>query len=73
MELGGAMGAVLNAADEVAVAAHLDGKISFLDISKVILDTFDKLVDCKGAVSLDDIIEADRCARRLAREQIKEI
>ena len=38
--LGGAMGAVLNAADEVAVARHLRGEISFSSIFTLLEDTF---------------------------------
>ena len=35
-KVGGSMGAVLNAANEIAVYAFLDDKIKFLDISKII-------------------------------------
>ena len=68
LNMGGAMPAVLNAADEVAVAAFLDGRLSYLGISELVEKTFDKLVNAKGAVSLDEIIAHDREARRLASE-----
>ena len=68
--LGGAMPAVMNAADEVAVAAFLDGRISFTDIFRVVTATFDSMRDARCAVSLDDIIASDRAARKIAAELI---
>ena len=68
LNMGGAMPAVLNAADEVAVAAFLDGRLSYLGISDLVEKTFDKLTGATGAVSLDEIIAHDREARRLASE-----
>ncbi len=70
MSLGGAMPAVVNAADEVAVAAFLDGRIGFADISDTVIRTFERLTDRKSAVTLDEIIASDREARRLANEII---
>ncbi|MBE6635835.1 MAG: 1-deoxy-D-xylulose-5-phosphate reductoisomerase [Ruminococcaceae bacterium] len=71
--LGGGMCAVMNAADEVAVSAFLDKRIGFLDIQRVIIATFEKMLDARRATSLTDIIEADRSARSLAVSLIKEI
>ena len=67
------MCAVMNAADEVAVSAFLDKRIGFLDIQRVIIATFEKMLDARRATSLTDIIEADRSARSLAGSLIKEI
>ena len=62
--------AVLNAANEVAVAAFLDKQISFLSIPRVIKSVLDALpvgtVDC-----LDDVLGADTEARRAAQQQLK--
>ena len=69
--LGGAMPAVMNAADEVAVAAFLDGRIGFCDIFRVVIGTFDALRDRATTVDLDGIIASDRDARRIAAELIK--
>ena len=66
MKLGGAMPAILNAADEVAVGAFLNGEISFAQISDTVIETFDKLTDRVCAATLDEIISADREARKLA-------
>ena len=59
--------AVLNAANEVAVAAFLKRKIAFLDIAKV----NDQVLHAANIVSvntLEDVFEADLYARRLAKE-----
>ena len=70
--MGGAMPAVLNAADEVAVAAFLEGRLSFLGISNVVCKVFDMLSDRVSATALDDIIASDREARGIAEVLIKE-
>ncbi|MBQ5800292.1 MAG: 1-deoxy-D-xylulose-5-phosphate reductoisomerase [Clostridia bacterium] len=70
MELGGAMPAVLNAANEVAVAAFLKEKIRFFEISQIVGDTFEKMTKAKAETALDAIIESDREARRIALSMI---
>lgn len=72
MELKGTMPSVLNAANEVAVEAFLKGKIKFAEIPDVIrksMESHDVVPDNE----LDDVIEADRWARRKAQEIIKGI
>ena len=62
--------AVLNAANEVAVAAFLDKQISFLSIPRVIGAVLDALpVNTVGC--LDDVLGADAEARRTAQRQIQ--
>jgi len=62
--------AVLNAANEVAVAAFLDKQISFLSIPLVIEAVLDALpVGTVGC--LDDVLGADAEARRAAQQQIQ--
>ena len=64
-EAGGAMSAVLNAANEQAVALFLEEKIAFLDIPKVIEKTCDDFRDHNPySPSLEDILEADNWARK---------
>lgn len=70
LELGGAMPAVMNAADEVAVGAFLEEKISFTDIFDVVTKTFTRMSDRCSSISLDDIIASDRDARVVAEELI---
>ena len=62
---GGAMPAVLNAANEQAVALFLEEKISFLDIPRVIEKVCDRFVIHNSSTpSLDDILAADNWARQ---------
>lgn len=70
---GGAMGAVLNAADEVAVGAFLENGLSFLGISDVILSVYEKMSGAARLTAIDDILAADEEARVIARSIIKEI
>lgn len=69
LRLGGGAPAVLNAANEIAVDAFLTGALSFLNISVITEET---LLRFPGGVvdSLDDVMEIDKKARRLAREEV---
>ena len=68
----GDMPAAMNAANEIAVRAFLEGRISFLDIEKVVYGTVYKFSSNSNlTVSLDGILEADRNARRIAEEIIR--
>ncbi len=62
--------AVLNAANEEAVAAFLDRQIPFLSIPRVIAATLDVL-PVRQVGNLDDVLEADAVARAQARQQIR--
>jgi 1-deoxy-D-xylulose-5-phosphate reductoisomerase len=66
---GGSAPAVLNAADEVAVEAFLQGRLGFLGISDVVSRTLDA-AEFVGLETVDDVVVADREARALAREFI---
>ncbi len=68
---GGACPAVLNAADEVAVSAFLEGKISFARIPQVVINTYDMMGGARYATALSDILAADKEARRIAEGYIK--
>ena len=63
---GGAMGAVLESADERAVAAFLGGKISFGDISDIVRGTYEKMKFAKAYHSLEEIISAHKEAAKIA-------
>jgi 1-deoxy-D-xylulose-5-phosphate reductoisomerase len=66
---GGSMPAVLNGANEQAVALFLAEKIHFLDIPKVIEKVCDKhRIDFTLTPSLDDILAADIWARQMVME-----
>jgi 1-deoxy-D-xylulose-5-phosphate reductoisomerase len=62
---GGGAPTVLNAANEIAVAAFLDNRIGFLDIAAIVERTLEALPDCR-IESLDDIYDGDRAARAVA-------
>ena len=66
---GGTSAAVLNAANEVAVEAFLEGRIGFMDIAATIERVMGIATRAEPA-SLDVVKEADREARRLAAEAI---
>ncbi len=61
---------VLNAANEIAVAAFLERRLSFLDISAVISATLDT-VAATSADNLPAILEADRMARVIAETECR--
>ena len=68
-EAGGVAPAWLNGANEIAVAAFLDGSIRWVDIPEVISAALD---DCPATVpdTVADVLEADRSGRDLALEAI---
>lgn len=68
-EIGGTLPAVLNAANEVAVEAFLNNRISFVKIPEVIKETMDSHMTLTSP-GLSDILEADRWARERAKERI---
>ena len=66
--------AVLNAANEEAVAAFLAGQIRFTDIHTVNMGCVERLGSNPGrAVTLEDLLEIDRRARDDARLRIQEL
>lgn len=69
LQTGGAAPTLLNAANEVGVAAFLAGEIGFLDMADVVEKTVDRSISEGSAVapsSLEDVLELDRTGRRLA-------
>src|SRR5215468_1335013 len=71
-EAGGAMPVALNAADEVAVAAFLDGRVHFSDIPRVIEDVLSTTKTGKME-SIYQVLETDLEARRAARERVEKV
>ena len=63
---GGTSGAVLNAANEIAVDLFLNRIISFADITRIVVRTMDSHRVTRAA-SLEDVMAADRWAREEAR------
>jgi len=64
-ELGGTNPCAFNAANEVAVAAFLEGRLPFLGIAATVEEVLAE-VDGSPARDLEELVEADREARRLA-------
>jgi 1-deoxy-D-xylulose-5-phosphate reductoisomerase len=62
---GGTSPTILNAANEVAVAAFLSGKLPYLRIAQVVEATLNHL-ESKQAQSIEDVLESDRKAREAA-------
>lgn len=69
---GGAMPAVVNAANEVAVAAFLSDRIAFLRISDTVEETYARMGHAAGAKTLDEILSMDREARGVAARILTE-
>jgi len=65
---GGSAGIVLNAANEIAVTAFLDGQIPFTAISELIEETLSRATIDDDVDDLDIILQADRNARIIANE-----
>jgi 1-deoxy-D-xylulose-5-phosphate reductoisomerase len=71
-EAGGAKTVTLNAADEVAVAAFLDGHIQFTEIPAIIKMVLDETKADK-LESISKVLEADVQARRIAHEKVEQL
>jgi 1-deoxy-D-xylulose-5-phosphate reductoisomerase len=69
LERGGVSSAVLNAANEVAVAAFLEMRIAFPQISSIVGQTMERL-ESGVELDLDGLIEVDEEARKIARSLI---
>jgi 1-deoxy-D-xylulose-5-phosphate reductoisomerase len=63
--VGGTSPTTLNAANEIAVQAFLDRRLNFVGISTVI-DKVLQRIEASPVRELDDVLEADAAARRLA-------
>lgn len=68
---GGAAPAVLNAANEVAVAAFLDERIGFLEIAAIVADTLARYAP-EAPGSLDAVLAVDAEARAIARARVED-
>jgi 1-deoxy-D-xylulose-5-phosphate reductoisomerase len=67
---GGGAPTILNAANEIAVAAFLDRRIGFLDIAAVVEATLDTLGP-RPAATLEAVIALDAEARRIAADHVR--
>ena len=60
---GGTSTAILNGANEAAVALFLNDKVKFLDIPRLVAGALDRVEARAGDYGLEDVFEADRAAR----------
>jgi 1-deoxy-D-xylulose-5-phosphate reductoisomerase len=71
IERGGSSTCTLNAADEIAVEAFLEGKISFPAIAELVEETLSR-VPLRQPATIDDILEIDGESRSACRELVSE-
>jgi len=69
MRSGASAPVTLNAANEVAVAAFLDGRIGFEGIARLVGEVMERTA-VTGVQNLDDVLEHDRQARQTANEWV---
>jgi 1-deoxy-D-xylulose-5-phosphate reductoisomerase len=69
---GGTAPCVLNAANEIAVHAFLEGRLRFVEISEVIEQTLSQL-GSEPVLSFESLYEADRQARTVAGDAVTEL
>ncbi|MFC5475212.1 1-deoxy-D-xylulose-5-phosphate reductoisomerase [Paraherbaspirillum soli] len=69
LEAGGSAAAILNAANEIAVQAFLDGKIGFRMIDQLIARTMDKL-PLHAVTDINSLLEQDLLARQVVHSLI---
>jgi 1-deoxy-D-xylulose-5-phosphate reductoisomerase len=72
LRAGGSAPAVLNAANEVAVAAFLARRIGFLDIARIVEQVGLRL-PAGPLAGLDDVMAADAAARRVAADALAQV
>jgi 1-deoxy-D-xylulose-5-phosphate reductoisomerase len=70
LEQGGAAPIVLNAANEIAVAAFLAGEVRFPDIARMVEEALGG-ADFVNPRSIGDVLEIDRTTRRLVKSAMK--
>ena len=68
-QTGGSATCTLNAADEIAVEAFLEGKIGFLSIFEVVQETLSR-VPVRSPRSVGEVLEMDRQSRAAAQELV---
>jgi 1-deoxy-D-xylulose-5-phosphate reductoisomerase len=72
LKQGGTASAALNAANEIAVDAFLEGRLGFMRIAEVVADVLEKIAP-GDAGSLDEVLAVDAQARSMARARIERL
>jgi 1-deoxy-D-xylulose-5-phosphate reductoisomerase len=73
IEDGGAKPAILNAANEIAVAAFLAGHIGFLDIAEIVEAVLNEYLGNASITSLEGLFSIDAGARAYAQKRIGKV
>jgi 1-deoxy-D-xylulose-5-phosphate reductoisomerase len=73
MRAGGAAPTILNAANEVAVRAFLDGRIGFMEIGGVVEDVLEKTGPVAAGTDLGAVLAIDAEARETANSAIRKL
>ena len=68
---GGTSTAILNGANEAAVALFLEDKVKFLDIPRLVACALERVEARTGTYSLEDVLQADRAARAAVDEMMR--
>jgi 1-deoxy-D-xylulose-5-phosphate reductoisomerase len=68
---GGTAPAVFNAGNEIAVQAFLDGELRFPAMAEVVSTALDRVAGGDDPSGVDEVLEADREARRVVREEVR--
>ncbi|MBU6165514.1 MAG: 1-deoxy-D-xylulose-5-phosphate reductoisomerase [Alphaproteobacteria bacterium] len=72
MRAGGSAPCILNAANEIAVAAFIAGQAGFLDIDAIVAETL-AMVPSGGVATLDEVMAVDAAARAAARGLVRRL
>ncbi len=72
MRQGDSAPAILNAANEVAVESFLEGRLRFDQIPRLVAEVLERAT-ARALASLDDVLEQDREARRLAGQLLTRV
>ncbi|KQS76307.1 1-deoxy-D-xylulose 5-phosphate reductoisomerase [Rhizobium sp. Leaf384] len=67
---GGLQGAAMNAAEETAFDAFVDGRLGFLDMADIAETVMERMIDWPAAADMNDVFAGDAAARRFALEAI---
>jgi 1-deoxy-D-xylulose-5-phosphate reductoisomerase len=70
LRTGGTAPAILNAANEIAVAAFLDNRLRFVEIPRIIESVMQRIATTRAG-SIEDVLDADRLARDAASMFLK--
>ena len=70
MRMGGAASIILNAANEISVAAFLDNKIAYTDIPELIEQTLESITIAQDVTNIENILAVDDQARNIVNEHL---